>query len=94
MSHNYTGLPEERGKRVGNEGGRLGEVHLKIPVIEGWHLCLPVRFRAGLSPSHHFHFRPSIVHVQRWLGLTRYYKTQMIFNDVGNVLNTPFPESS
>lgn len=31
----YTDLPEERRKRMGSEGGRIREVNLKIPVIEG-----------------------------------------------------------
>lgn len=31
----YTDLPEERRKRVGSEGGRLSEVNLEIPLIEG-----------------------------------------------------------
>lgn len=31
----YTDLPEERRKRVGIEGGRLSEVNLEIPLIEG-----------------------------------------------------------
>lgn len=58
MSHNYTDLPEERRKRVGNEVGRLREVNLKISLIEGLYVCLPVGFQVRFSPFPSFSLPP------------------------------------